>query len=708
MPFEGERFLALQGRTRLEERSDAMLKQLQEWGILAAGLVVVIGGLLIASFSQTGTTSAQQTAQQTEIQPSPEKPAQVAAKTPAPAASPAPSVKVAPPASPAPAAHQHMQMVQAPAANTPAATPAAASGADDPSKAGRLVFRKCSACHSLEAGKNSLGPSLADIVGKKAGTVAGYNYSSAIRNSNLTWDAATLDAYLTDPQKVVPGNKMPFPGLKTENERRAIIAYLSGGAAAAAPAQAAAKPAASPSAAAPAAKQAAPAAPSAATPPRDQSAGAQAGSAYLPGLRYTLKSGIAEGRMVFIGVGGTIDGQINPMLSAAEGQVVQITLINGEGAEHDIVFSDQGPAGSSPHIVGRGSSTNIAFVASKAGDYTYYCSLPGHRLAGMEGQFLITPKPPEQTVVEADISQRSTDVPAPIGKRGPQTVRVDLVTVELEGRLAEGTTFGYWTFNGRVPGPMLRVRVGDTVDVHLKNADGSAMVHSVDFHAATGPGGGAVSTQANPGEEKSFKFKALVPGLYVYHCATPMVAHHIANGMYGMILVEPEEGLTPVDREFYVMQGEIYTEAAFGQHGSQSFDVTKLLNERPEYFVFNGSVGALSKFHPLQAKVGETVRIFFGVGGPNFTSSFHVIGEIFDKVYNLGGVLSEPLRGVQTVLVPAGGAVITEFKVDVPGNYILVDHALSRMERGLVGMLHVEGQSVPEIYDGKVEPGSGH
>ncbi|HWK00436.1 MAG TPA: copper-containing nitrite reductase [Xanthobacteraceae bacterium] len=685
-----------------------MLKQLQEWGILAAGLVVVIGGLLIASFSQTGTTSAQQTAQQTEIQPSPEKPAQVAAKTPAPAASPAPSVKVAPPASPAPAAHQHMQMVQAPAANTPAATPAAASGADDPSKAGRLVFRKCSACHSLEAGKNSLGPSLADIVGKKAGTVAGYNYSSAIRNSNLTWDAATLDAYLTDPQKVVPGNKMPFPGLKTENERRAIIAYLSGGAAAAAPAQAAAKPAASPSAAAPAAKQTAPAAPSAATPPRDQSAGAQAGSAYLPGLRYTLKSGIAEGRMVFIGVGGTIDGQINPMLSAAEGQVVQITLINGEGAEHDIVFSDQGPAGSSPHIVGRGSSTNIAFVASKAGDYTYYCSLPGHRLAGMEGQFLITPKPPEQTVVEADISQRSTDVPAPIGKRGPQTVRVDLVTVELEGRLAEGTTFGYWTFNGRVPGPMLRVRVGDTVDVHLKNADGSAMVHSVDFHAATGPGGGAVSTQANPGEEKSFKFKALVPGLYVYHCATPMVAHHIANGMYGMILVEPEEGLTPVDREFYVMQGEIYTEAAFGQHGSQSFDVTKLLNERPEYFVFNGSVGALSKFHPLQAKVGETVRIFFGVGGPNFTSSFHVIGEIFDKVYNLGGVLSEPLRGVQTVLVPAGGAVITEFKVDVPGNYILVDHALSRMERGLVGMLHVEGQSVPEIYDGKVEPGSGH
>ena len=137
-------------------------------------------------------------------------------------------------------------------------------------------------------------------------------------------------------------------------------------------------------------------------------------------------------------------------------------------------------------------------------------------------------------------------------------------------------------------------------------------------------------------------------------------------------------------------------------------NVEKLLNERPEYFVFNGSVGALSKFHPMQAKVGETVRIYFGVGGPNFNSSFHVIGEIFDKVYNLGGTITEPLRGIQTVSVPAGGAVITEFKVDFPGNYTLVDHALARAERGLVGILHVEGQPNTEIFDGKVEPGMGH
>ena len=580
----------------------------------------------------------------------------------------------------------------APAAQTTAqASPSVSKTAavDGDAAAGRQVYRKCQACHSLEPGKNSLGPSLSGIVGQKSGEAPDYNYSAAMKSAKIVWDTATLDAYLLDPQKLVPQNKMPFPGLKTVTERKDVIAYLA---------------AASSPAGAPAVAQRTEAA--AAAPAQSSAVTGQPAAAYVPDARYTLRSGITEGRMVYIGVGGTIDGQVNPVLSAAEGQIVQIILTNGEGAEHDIVFPDQNAK--SPRIVGRGASTTIAFRATRAGDFAYLCSVPGHELAGMRGQFIVTPRPPAQVLVEADISQQATEVPAPIGNRGPQTVRVDLNTVELEGRLAEGTTFGYWTFNGRVPGPMLRVRVGDTVDVHIKNSADSTMIHSVDFHAATGPGGGAASTQVDPGAEKSVKFKALIPGLYVYHCATPMVAHHIANGMYGMILVEPEGGLPPVDREFYVMQGEIYTEAAFGHHGSQEFSVEKLLNERPEYFVFNGAVGALSKLHPLQAKVGETVRIFFGVGGPNYTSSFHLIGEIFDRVYNLGGVLSEPLHGIQTVTVPAGGAVITEVKLDVPGNYILVDHALSRMERGLVGILHVEGAANPEIFDGKIEPGSGH
>lgn len=546
----------------------------------------------------------------------------------------------------------------------------------------------------MEPGKNMLGPSLAGLLGRKAGSESGYNYSSAMKQANITWDAKTLDAYLADPQKSVPGNKMPFPGLKTDHDRADIIAFLaaSTGAQAAAPAPqtGAAQTAQSPPP------------PTTQEPPRTPGPSV----AYLPDARYTLRSGIAEGRMVYIGVGGSIDGKVNPVLTAAQGQVVQLTLINGEGAEHDIVFADQNAR--SPRVTGKGASTTIAFRAGNAGDFTYFCSVPGHKQAGMEGQFLVTPTPPAQTLVEADISREPTDLPGPIAKREPQTVRVDLLSVEVEGRLAEGTTFGYWTFNGRVPGPFIRVRVGDTIDIHLKNSADSAMIHSVDFHAATGPGGGAASLQVDPGQERSMTWKALTPGLYVYHCATPMVAEHIANGMYGLILVEPEEGLPHVDHEFYVMQGEIYTDSPFGQHGSQEFSVEKLLSERPEYFVFNGSVGALSRLHPLHAKVGETVRIFFGVGGPNFTSSFHVIGEIFDKVYMLGGLLSPPLQGIQTVTVAPGGALVVEFKVDVPGNYTLVDHALARAERGLLGILSVEGPPNPDIYNGQVMPGMGH
>jgi nitrite reductase (NO-forming) len=571
----------------------------------------------------------------------------------------------------------------------PAAAPAPAAGdARVANTAGQQVFKKCQACHSLEPGKNLLGPSLGGIVGRKAGSEPSYSYSPAMKQAGLVWDRATLDAYLADPEKVVPGNKMPFPGLKTEQDRADLIAFLSA-AGSSAPPSAATTPSTPPPGANPT-----PAGPT----------GADIG--FVPDARYTLRSGIAEGRMVYIGVGGTIEGKANPVLTAAEGQVVQLTLINGEGAEHDIVFPGQDAR--SPRVTGKNASTTIAFRATKSGDFTYFCSVPGHQLAGMQGQFVVTPRLPAQSLVEADISREPGDLPPPIGKRDPETVRVDLLSVEVEGRLAEGTTFGYWTFNGKVPGPFLRVRVGDTVDIHLKNSADSSMIHSVDFHASTGPGGGAAALQVNPGEEKSMTWKALVPGLYVYHCATPMVSEHIANGMYGMILVEPEAGLPPVDREFYVMQGEIYTDAAYGQHGSQEFSVEKLLDERPEYFVFNGSVGALSKLHPLRAKVGETVRIYFGVGGPNFTSSFHVIGAIFDKVYPFAGVKSPPLEGIQTVTVPAGGATIVDIKLQVPGNYTLVDHALARLERGLVGILNVEGAPNPEIYNGQVMPGMGH
>jgi nitrite reductase (NO-forming) len=291
-----------------------------------------------------------------------------------------------------------------------------------------------------------------------------------------------------------------------------------------------------------------------------------------------------------------------------------------------------------------------------------------------------------------------TDVPPPLLGVGPRRIRVDLDTVEVMGTLADGATYRYWTFNRKVPGPFVRARVGDTIEVHLKNDDASVMMHNVDFHAVTGPGGGAKATEAAPGEARGFEFKALKPGLYVYHCATPMVAQHIANGMYGLILVEPEGGLPEVDREFYVMQGEIYTEQPIGAKGEQTESYDKLVNERPEYFVFNGAVGGISKELPLKAKVGETVRIYFGVGGPNYTSSFHVIGEIFDRVYDLASLTTNPTSDVQTISVPPGGASIVEFKTEVPGNYILVDHALSRVEKGLAGVLQVDGPENVAVF----------
>jgi nitrite reductase (NO-forming) len=305
-------------------------------------------------------------------------------------------------------------------------------------------------------------------------------------------------------------------------------------------------------------------------------------------------------------------------------------------------------------------------------------------------------------IVKADgpisIVRDPTDLPAPIGARGPKRVRVDLETIEVTGNLADGATYRYWTFNQKVPGPFIRVRVGDTVEVRLKNHDDSVMMHNVDFHAVTGPGGGAKATDAAPGESRGFEFTAINPGLYVYHCAVPMAAQHIANGMYGLILVEPEGGLPKVDREFYVMQGEIYTEQKLGSKGELTESYDKLLAERPEYFVFNGAALALAKEKPLKAKTGETVRIFFGVGGPNYTSSFHVIGEIFDRVYNLGSLTTAPMRDVQTTTVPPGGAMVADVKLEVPGKFMLVDHALSRVERGLAGVLEVTGPDNPDIY----------
>src|SRR5690606_5790060 len=264
--------------------------------------------------------------------------------------------------------------------------------------------------------------------------------------------------------------------------------------------------------------------------------------------------------------------------------------------------------------------------------------------------------------------------------------------------LMDGITYTYWTFDSTVPGQMIRVREGDTVVLRLTNAPGNLNPHSIDLHAVNGPHGGGQATQVAPGETKAFQFKALNPGVYVYHCATPYVPAHIALGMYGLIVVEPAEGLAPVDREFYVMQGEIYTNLRPHQSGHASFDDAALWDENPNFVVFNGRHNALTGERQMTAKVGERVRIFIGNGGPNLISSFHVIGEIFDVVHQEGA--SESTTNVQTTLIPAGGATWVEFTVDVPGDYILVDHALNRaLGKGAIAVLHVEGPEDPEIFE---------
>jgi nitrite reductase (NO-forming) len=302
-------------------------------------------------------------------------------------------------------------------------------------------------------------------------------------------------------------------------------------------------------------------------------------------------------------------------------------------------------------------------------------------------------------IVQAVLTH-APNVPPPITRNYPAKVVVNMETVEKVMRMADGVDYMFWTFGGQVPGNFIRIREGDEVEFNLSNNPDNKMPHNIDMHAVTGPGGGAASSFTAPGHTSTFSFKALIPGLFVYHCATAPVGMHIGNGMYGLILVEPREGLPKVDREYYVMQGDFYTKGKYGEAGLQAFDMEKAIKEQPDYVVFNGSVGAINGDKAITANVGETVRLFVGNGGPNLVSSFHVIGEIFDKVYVEGGALEN--KNVQTTLIPAGGAAITEFKVDVPGTFIMVDHSIFRaFNKGALGMLKVNGPEDKVIYSGK-------
>ncbi len=311
---------------------------------------------------------------------------------------------------------------------------------------------------------------------------------------------------------------------------------------------------------------------------------------------------------------------------------------------------------------------------------------------------LWSPTTASADTIKATLST-APNVPPPITRTKPATVVVEMEAKEYVGTIAEGKQYKFWSFNGTVPGPMIRVRVGDTVQIHLTNSKDNSESHNIDFHAVNGPGGGAAKLNTEPGKKTGLSFKAINPGLYVYHCATasPSIPAHIANGMYGMILVEPEGGLPPVDKEFYVLQSDFYTKE--GKDGILEFDHKKGSAEHPTYVVYNGMAGSLVK-NPLTAKVGDKIRIFFGNAGPNLVASWHIIGEIFDKVWSEGSLTTPPMENVQTTLVPAAGSSIAEFVVEVPGTYISVDHSIFRIEKGALGLLKVEGKENPAIYKG--------
>jgi len=307
--------------------------------------------------------------------------------------------------------------------------------------------------------------------------------------------------------------------------------------------------------------------------------------------------------------------------------------------------------------------------------------------------------PPQGAPIHASLTS-PPQVPEPIHRNFPAKVIVELEVVEKEMSISEGVSYTFWTFGGTVPGSFIRVRQGDTVEFHLKNNPNNKMPHNIDLHGVTGPGGGAASSFTAPGHESQFTFKALNQGLYVYHCATAPVGMHVGNGMYGLILIEPPEGLAPVDHEYYVMQGDFYTTGKYREKGHQPFDMENAIAEKPTYVVFNGAEGALTGDKALTAKTNQTVRLFVGNGGPNLVSSFHVIGEIFDKVRYEGGTHEQ--ENVQTTLIPAGGAVMVEFHTEVPGSYILVDHSIFRaFNKGALAMLKVDGPEDKSIYSGK-------
>jgi nitrite reductase (NO-forming) len=296
-----------------------------------------------------------------------------------------------------------------------------------------------------------------------------------------------------------------------------------------------------------------------------------------------------------------------------------------------------------------------------------------------------------------------TDIPGPIDRDEPAEVQVTLRPEEVTAEIEDGVTFDFMTYNGQVPGPFVRVREGDTVDLTFENPDANTMPHNVDFHAVAGPGGGAEATMTNPGETAHLRFKATYPGAYIYHCAVPNLDMHISAGMFGIILVEPKDGLPEVDHELYIGQHEVYTNKAAGEAGKHAFDVQAMVDEEPTYVLMNGEKYAMTPngYGPAATvNTDETARVYFVAGGPNLSSSFHPIGNVWETLYPDGSLSTDSQTHIQTRLVPPGSTTVATMDFPVPGNFKLVDHSLTRVARkGCMAVVTAEGEENPEVFD---------
>ena len=383
-----------------------------------------------------------------------------------------------------------------------------------------------------------------------------------------------------------------------------------------------------------------------------------------------------------------------------------VAFVNDGAILHDITFAD------GTVLEAEAGETATGEIVVPAAGLGYICSIPGHADGGMQGAISVAGANPDEVPhsgsghvpganasIEPDPEAPEYTVydPAAPDLAEGDVHEIELVVTEREMTVAPGIVQTVWTFGDTVPGPVLRVKVGDTVRVTLVNPETNKLPHSIDFHASLVAWNDEMRS-INPGEELVYEFVAKYAGVFMYHCGTTPALHHIAQGMFGMIIVEPEGGLDPVEHEFAFVQNEWYM---VEQAGFISLEEASAAAPAPDAVVWNGVANQYAE-HPIRVPVGEEVRVFVLNAGPSIDSSFHVVGTIFHEVIKEGVHLTEGNEGnwgSQAVdLSPAQGAIV-EMRFDEDGMYPIVTHAFNFVGRGALGLFQA-GDGGPTVEGG--------